>query len=205
VLGRHLSEGDLSAVRDSWQVVAKNNDMLGNLVLDMLSLAREAKVHLFPADVNDLAEQICRLVADRAAEGGIEVIFEPASGMDEVPADPTQLYRCLLNLVSNAVEACGQGGRVRVRVVLNRRRGRFTISVADNGEGISSDNRKKLFTDFFTTKGSRGTGLGLPVTKKLITAMGGAITFHSVFGRGTKFVMALPAGEVKTKDKENDS
>ncbi len=192
-------------LRQGWQVVRQNNDMLGNLVLDMLSLARESKYHPFPTDVNDLAEQVCRLMAQRAGERGIGLDFQPAPGLDDIVTDPTQLYRCLLNLVTNAVDACAEGGRVRVRVCRADRRPRVTISIADDGEGIAPENRARLFQDFFTTKGSRGTGLGLPVTRKLITQMGGKVAFHSVVGEGTKFVIALPAGNSPNPEKETAS
>jgi len=198
VVDRRLREGDFERVIDGWNVVRKNNEMLGNLVLDMLSMAKEAKFHLFPTDVNDLAEQICRLMADRAAERKITVTCTPAEDLTEVLTDPTQLYRCLLNVISNGLDACEEGGRLHVRVYHGEGRKRFTLSVMDDGTGIAPEHRKKLFAEFFTTKGSKGTGLGLPVTKKLINAMGGTITFHSVMGRGTRFVIALPIPDSPT-------
>ena len=205
VVERALGSDEYDTVREGWGVVHRNNEMLGDLVLDMLSLARESKIHLFPTDVNDLADQVCRLMADRAAERGIEVIFTPADDLPEAMTDPTQFYRCLLNLVTNAVDACDEGSTVRVRIGRSDRRGRFTTSIADNGSGIPREHRAKMFTEFFTTKGSQGTGLGLPVTRKLIGTMGGTITFHSVEGRGTRFVFALPLPEAATAEKEMSS
>jgi signal transduction histidine kinase len=198
VVDRRLQEGDLAKVQKGWQVVRKNNDMLGNLVLDMLSLARDSNIHPFPTDVNDLSDQICELVRDRAAERTIEVGFSPAEGLGDVMVDPTQLYRCLLNLVSNAIDACDDGGAVSVRAYRGDGRPRLTLSIADNGVGIAPEHRAQLFGEFFTTK-SNGTGLGLPVTKKLIAAMGGEITFHSVVGCGTKFVIALPIDDAPSE------
>jgi len=171
----------------------------------MLSLARDSKFHPFPTDVNDLADQVCQLITDRAGGRGIDIACTIDEDLPEVMTDPTHLYRCLLNLVSNAVEACDEGGRVSVRVHRGDGRDRFTISVADTGGGISPENVKKLFTEFFTTKGSKGTGLGLPVTRKLINMMGGTITFHSVLGKGTKFVIALSADGATTSGKEKNS
>ena len=205
VIDRHLGADNIDKVRDGWQVVRKNNQMLSNLVLDMLSLARDTKFHPFPTDVNDLVEQVCRLVVDRAEERGISVTWEMADNLDEVPTDPTQLYRCLLNLVSNAVDACESGATIRVRVYRAVGRGRFTVTISDTGSGIAPEHRDKLFTEFFTTKGGRGTGLGLPVTKKLIVAMGGTIMFHSVVGRGTKFVIVLPVEDEIARDKETNA
>jgi len=203
VIDRHLRAEDFDKVRDGWQVVRKNNEMLSNLVLDMLSLARETTFHAFPTDINDLAEQVTALVSDRAGEAGLTLTFTPADDLDEVMTDPTQFYRCLLNLVSNAVDACPSGQAGSVRVYHGRGRDRFTVSIADTGAGIAPEHRAKLFTEFFTTKGAKGTGLGLPVTRKLIVAMGGTITFHSVVGRGTKFVIALPLESPLTAPKEN--
>ena len=192
VVERHLKADDFEKVRRGWETVRKNNDMLSSLVLDMLSLARDTKFHPFPTDVNDLADQICGLMTDRAGQRGVGIRCSPAHELPEVLTDPTQLYRCLLNLVANAVDACGDGGNVRVRVWRGAGRPNFTISVTDDGAGIAREHRSKLFTEFFTTKGHRGTGLGLRVTHKLIAGMGGRIAFHSVVGRGTKFVIALP-------------
>jgi len=195
VVDRHLKADDLENVRTGWQTVRKNNEMLSALVLDMLSLARDTKFAPFPTDINDLAEQVCELMAQRADDADIRIAFERAPDLPEMMTDPTQLYRCLLNLIANAVDACGVGGSVRVRICRGRGRERFTISITDDAGGIAPEHRGKLFAGFFTTKGNKGTGLGLPVTKKLVVGMRGQITFHSVVGQGTKFVVALPARE----------
>ena len=205
VVDRAMNAGDSDKVAQGWQVVRRNNDMLGNLVLDMLSMARDSTIHLFPTDVNDLAEQVCRLLGDRGAERGIEIVCTPSPDLPEAPADPTHLYRCLLNLLTNAVDACDDGGRVHVRVYRGGGRDRYTLSIIDDGEGIPPENRAKMFAEFFTTKGGKGTGLGLPVTRKLIVAMGGTITFHSVPGRGTRFVIAMPVSGAPPAEKETDS
>jgi signal transduction histidine kinase len=204
VVDRAMRGDDFGRVREGWNVVRQNNEMLGTLVLDMLSLARDSKFHPFPTDVNDLAEQICRLMAERASERGLKISCIPAADLPEVMTDPTLLYRCLLNIVTNAMDACEEGGSVRVRVYRAPRRGRVTLSVTDDGGGIAPEHRAKMFQDFFTTKGGRGTGLGLPVTRKLITKMGGSVTFHSVVGCGTRFVFALPVGGAAEEVKETD-
>jgi len=192
VIDRSLREGDSAKVREGWRVVRRNNGMLSNLVLDMLSLAREAKPHPFPTDVNDLVQQVCELMAEQAGQHGVRIDCTPATDLEDILTDPAHLYRCLLNLVSNAVDACGEGGCVKVRVYRGRGRSRVTLSVMDDGMGIGPELRRKLFTEFFTTKGGRGTGLGLPVVKKLVTQLRGEIKLHSVPGFGTRFVIALP-------------
>lgn len=192
VIDRAMAAEDHQRVGEGWQTVRRNNQMLSALVLDMLALARDAKPHPFPTDVNDLTEQVTTLMRDRAAEGGVSLTCTAAADLPEVALDPTHFYRSLLNLVTNAIDAVGDGGAVCVRVHRGQGRRRFTVSVTDNGQGMDEATKRKLFAEFFTTKGGRGTGLGLPVTKKLIEEMGGTITFHSTVGRGTRFVLALP-------------
>ena len=200
VIDRAYANEDFERVGAGWQTVRRNNEMLSNLVLDMLALARESKPHAFPTDVNDLTSQVCALLADNAAERGITIEAITAENLDEVLLDATHFYRCLLNLASNAIDACGEQetGHVSVRIFRNPRRDRFTVSITDNGQGISRENAAKLFGEFFSTKGGRGTGLGLPVTRKLIRQMGGDVTFHSVLGRGTRFVIVLPINQENT-------
>ena len=195
VVDRAMTDDDFDKVKNGWQTVRRNNDMLGNLVLDMLALARESEPKPFPTDINDLAQQVCELLTDHAAERKVTVECIAAENLEEVTLDPTHFYRCLLNLVSNAIDAINEMGRVCVRVYRNPGRSRFTVSVMDNGHGMSKDTAGKLFQEFFSTKGGKGTGLGLPVTKKLINQMNGTIRFHSVLGHGTRFVFALPIRE----------
>lgn len=192
VIDRAAGREDLTRVLEGWATVRRNNAMLDNLVLDMLALARDSAPHPIATDVNELARQVCGLLADRAGERGIELECIACDGLEEATIDPTHFYRCLLNLVSNAVEAVGDGGRVRVRVARGAGRSRFTVSVTDDGPGIPPEVQARLFNEFFTTKGGKGTGLGLPVSQKLVREQGGQLTFHSVPGRGARFVFALP-------------
>jgi signal transduction histidine kinase len=102
-----------------------------------------------------------------------------------------------MNLVGNAVDACGdacgqEGGRVRVSTGWTEEAGRFVIRIQDNGCGISDEHKQNLFQAFFSTKGSKGTGLGLPVTHKIITEHGGRIDVESELGNGTTFLIVLP-------------
>ena len=204
VVDNAMDKDDFNRVRQGWKTVRRNNGMLGNLVLDMLALARQSKPNPLATDINDLAEQVCKLLEDQAAERGVSVDYVAAAKLPEIIVDPTHFYRCLLNLVSNAVDACEENGNVKVRTYRGKERSRFTVSVTDNGNGISKENQAKLFQEFFSTKGGRGTGLGLTVTKKLICELGGKITFHSTPGQGTKFVFMLPIQKQQPKKQETN-
>ena len=112
-----------------------------------------------------------------------------------VEIDPNGIKRCLLNLITNAVDACkDRSGAVTVETWGPGQDGLVHVRIKDTGCGMSKETRAKLFTVFFSTKGSKGTGLGLPVTKKIVEEHGGWISFKSELGKGSKFSIYLPAG-----------
>jgi signal transduction histidine kinase len=129
--------------------------------------------------------------------------------------DSDQIFRCLLNLVDNAIEACSGSGEVRVEVRKLRfsesqpekcqLRGHDTvlvIAVSDTGTGIPSKQLETIFEPFFSTKGSHGTGLGLAVTKKIIEEHGGKISVQSTAESGTTFIIVLPFIDTPPKNTE---
>ena len=111
---------------------------------------------------------------------------------EEVPtfnSDSAYIRRIITNLISNAVQAMPKGGKLTVQTI--RENGQATLIVEDTGVGIPENAKSKLFQPLFTTK-SKGQGFGLAVCKRLVDAMGGAITFESEEGKGTKFTVKLP-------------
>ena len=100
------------------------------------------------------------------------------------------LKRILGNLVNNAVQAMPKGGKVAIQAFKDA--GDVVITVEDTGVGIPEEVRPKVFAPLFTTK-ARGQGFGLPVVKRITEALGGTVTFESEVGKGTKFIVHLPA------------
>ncbi|MCB9845939.1 MAG: hypothetical protein H6811_08150 [Phycisphaeraceae bacterium] len=121
--------------------------------------------------------------------------------MPPVPADPSLLHQAIMNLLTNAIEAVeSTGGAVTIRSMyhvpdplLGSQPPYLEIYVVDTGPGISKDRIKWIFEPFNTTKGGRGTGLGLAVTKRIIDQHHGRIEVDSVEGRGSTFKIILPA------------
>jgi signal transduction histidine kinase len=121
--------------------------------------------------------------------------FDDAIG--EVVMDPDTIHEALLNLMSNAVDAClfdeNMNKNWQVGLKTAKETGNIIrFEVCDNGAGMDKEVLKKLFTSFFSTKGHRGTGLGLMVTRKLIEEHNGAIDVNSRAGEGTVFTVRLP-------------
>ena len=137
------------------------------------------------------------MAKESAREKGVALQFEPDPSLGIVEFDATGIRRCVLNLITNAVDACEeQDGAVIVRVHADGADG-VRIAVQDTGCGMSREQVDKLFTVFYSTKGSKGTGLGLPVTKKIVEEHGGQITVESEEGHGTTFTIALSTRRIE--------
>ena len=109
--------------------------------------------------------------------------------------DADGLHRAVLNVVTNAIDACERraSGAVRIAVEHDLAAGQLRIEVADNGAGIENADLGRIFLAFESRKGNRGTGLGLPVSRKILREHGGDIRVESELGVGSRFVLELPA------------
>jgi signal transduction histidine kinase len=143
-----------------------------------------------PVDVNETARGVLRLYEPQiAAQGNIEVLTETAAGELVVEADAEQLRRALTNLVLNAIDAMKKGGTLRVRTA--RLQDSVRIEISDTGQGLTEEERVRLFTPYYTTK-QHGTGLGLAIVQSVVSDHRGKITVESEPGKGAKFVLDLP-------------
>jgi nitrogen fixation/metabolism regulation signal transduction histidine kinase len=138
-------------------------------------------------------EQINAIVSDVLAmfpgNGKIEVSSELAEGVPEMALDSGQMREALVNLVKNAIQAVEEAGRPgRIKVTVKNEDDRVLLSVADNGCGISDENKKRLFQPYFTTK-KHGSGIGLALTERIVSLNGGEILCESEAGRGTTFTL----------------
>ena len=109
--------------------------------------------------------------------------------------DPEAMHRALLNVVTNAIDACDERPEARVIVSTKYDDGQklAQVIVEDNGAGIAPDDLEAIFTVFVSRKGGRGTGLGLPVSRKILEEHGGQIHVDSTLGQGSRFTLDLPA------------
>jgi len=175
-----------------YQVLERNQDRLTGLVQDMLTYSKDREPEYEPTDLNELVGSVVELMQTKAGERQIILAFQPDKAIDELLIDPRGIYRCVLNLVSNALDACEDEGS-RVTVTSRPINGQSVqVDVADQGCGMNAETLATVFQPFVSSKGSQGTGLGLSITKKIITEHGGRMEVDSTEGRGSTFSIILP-------------
>jgi two-component system, NtrC family, sensor kinase len=136
------------------------------------------------------------LMRVRAEELHAELIWRPAEPMPDMVFDPEGIHRAALNVVTNALDAVAdreQPGRVEVATQYAVEQRQVRVVVDDNGPGISADQMEHLFSPFVASKKSRGTGLGLPVSQKILREHGGRILVENKADGGCRFSLELPA------------
>jgi PAS domain S-box-containing protein len=195
-----LDKNDPVKLRTGFKMVQKNIERTSELVLDLLSYSRERKPEYQDCLPNRIVEEVCEILSATAAENDVEIEKDLSPEIGLVSMDPRTVHRTLMNLVLNAIEACmiDKAGKKRYRVALKtelREGNIIEFQVGDNGCGMTEEVKAKLFTSFFSTKESTGTGLGLLVTKKMIEEHGGRISVVSQPGEGTTFTVRLPFKE----------
>jgi signal transduction histidine kinase len=189
-----LNDKDESIVRRGWTIVEKNQTKIYNLVMDMLSFSKDREPVLEAANLNETIGDVYELMQSRAAELNVRLIWEPCPDLPLVPIDAEGIHRAVLNIVTNAIDASegAHDAQVTIKVEWDPEPPAVQISVCDNGRGIDENDIPALFQIFASTKGSRGTGLGLPVSQKIIREHGGKISVTSQPGMGATFVIELP-------------
>ena len=154
-----------------------------------------------PVDLNEVVQQAVSLTAPKwkgkARMDGVQIeVLTNLQATTSVAGNAAELREVLTNLVFNAVDAMPRGGKI---VVSTGMRGSYaTIAVSDSGTGMSEEDRARCLEPFFTTKGERGTGLGLSVVYGIIQRHGGTIEIRSEIGRGTTFDISLPLATFET-------
>jgi signal transduction histidine kinase len=185
---------ELDVIQKGWDIVQKNQQKISNLVMDMLTFSKEREPDLQPANVNDVAEDVIELMQGRARDLEVALDWHPGADIPQMRFDPDGLHRAILNVVTNAIDACDcvDGGRVEVSTEMSPDGEHVHIVVDDNGRGIPPEDIEKMFALFVSRKGGRGTGLGLTVSQKILKEHGGDILVRSEPGKGSRFTLLLP-------------
>ena len=193
LIDNYIKEKDYRRIEEKWQWLKSSLDGISRLSCEMLAYAREDELHVKPVDINALILANRSLFEAAPSSGSLKVEVTLTDKDTVWPIDEVQLQQALLNLILNAADALqGQeDGRILISTSVTPA-GHLMISVKDNGCGIPYDQQRKVLDLFFTTKGNKGTGLGLPMVQKFVDRSGGQLAFQSDEGKGSVFIMTFP-------------
>lgn len=193
-----MQDGDDEALAKGWRMVEGNVEKVSRVVKDLLYCSK-TREPCMQDDVEpaELMRDVYDLFRHRMEDHGIRLDLEIVNEPDPGCYDPEGLHGLLTNLVANALDACRfDPAEDKDHVVVMRCDvngvGHTVIEVSDTGVGIPRDVVNKVFENYFSTKGTEGTGLGLLVARKIVEEHGGSITFDSKENQGTVFTITLP-------------
>jgi len=197
VLEKGIELNNKTYLTQGWQMIKGNIQKVKGVAGDLLNYAKEREPEYQFCDPDQPAREVCDLMSFRASEMSVSLKANLAGNLPRAWFAPEGIHRVLLNLVTNAVDACTDiscGSRACEVVVRTSKPRGWSVEyeVSDNGCGMNDETKKKVFQTFFSTKGSKGTGLGLMIAKKIVDEHGGVILYSSKAGEGTTFTVRLP-------------
>ncbi len=182
-------------IKEGWEVVKLVGNRIRNMVLNILYYAKERDLQWERVDVRSFAEELARIIAPKAGAHDIRFTSDIDESADAFEVDPGVLRSALLNILENALDACIEDkGKTDHQIGFHVRQTEEGVifEIEDNGLGMDRETREKIFTLFFSSKGGRGTGLGLFISDKIIRQHNGAITVESSRGKGSRFQVKMP-------------
>jgi len=191
-----MAKGKARMQQDGWGMVRRNIEKVSDLVLDLLKYSKERMPEPTICSPNRIVLEGVDLMKAKAGQHGVKLCTDLDPNLQEAFLDQDGINDILLNLISNAIDAClydtntAKDWEVKVKTRLETDAGSGEVilfQVTDNGAGMTDEVKAKLFSRFFSTKAGRGTGLGLLITQKIVHEQGGEVSFESEVGQGTTF------------------
>jgi len=182
--------------RESVRIILDEIQRLEKTVRNLLDFARTQKPFITRVDLREAMERVLARIDHHAKEHGVAINGICPNDLPDAQADPDLVRQAFLNVALNAIQAMPEGGELKVKLFRDAdERGRcLRTAFIDTGCGIGKENLDRIFDPFFTTR-ANGAGLGLAVTRKIIEAQKGSVSVNSEVGRGSTFVITLPAAE----------
>jgi two-component system, NtrC family, sensor kinase len=188
-----LRKDNMKVVRSGWEIVSRNLERIHGLTTNMLAYSKQRKPELEMTSLPKLLDEVVALVQGQFDGKNAALITDWDPDMPPVPLDPGGVHQAVLNLLNNGLDAVEpESGAVSLRCEYEAAVPQIRLQVTDNGRGIEPERLGGIFEPFQSTKGQRGTGLGLVVTKKIAEEHGGSISVESSPTQGTTFTVLLP-------------
>jgi signal transduction histidine kinase len=188
-----LKRNELEPIRAGWEICEKTHNRIESLVLDMLTMSKEREPKRESTNLLLLIQDALSIAQAPARDANVQLVWNPPADPQTACVDPEGIHRAVLNLILNAIDATSGRPDATVSIVLLCTQDSTRIEIEDNGVGIPQSQLQTIFSLFESTKGNRGTGLGLPVSQKINREHGGDISVSSVVDQGTTFTIRLPS------------
>ena len=170
-------------------VIVQEANRLNSIVTDFLNFARPPTPNLIPCKIDEILAKNLAFLAPQINKNGYDIVKRSATHIPEIQADPAYLYQAFLNILMNAMEAMPEGGSIYIE--MSAQGNTLTITFSDEGGGIPHETLGKIWEPFYTTK-DKGSGLGLPIVKKIVEGHGGDIRIDNIPEKGARVTVTLP-------------
>jgi len=187
-LARKVTEPDAKKYID---IILSEVGRLEGIIHDNLAYVKNVNPHYSLSSLNEVIAEVLTVYEDELRQRGISIERGLGEGLPELEMDPQQMKQAIVNLITNAMEAMEKGGVLSVRTYPLADKRETALEVGDTGPGVSPEAMHNLFNPYYTTK-VRGTGLGLPITHRIITTLKGSIVFRNKEPGGALFTIRLP-------------
>lgn len=202
-----IRKNDTQKLIKGWGTIKNNINRVATLTQDLLTYAKNREPEVQSCEPNEIVKDVVFLVKDFAESKNIKIFANIDPDLGSIIADPQTIHRSLLNLVNNAIDAClddtdvTKKHKVEIKTFKDKNN-LYCFSVEDNGCGMDENTVKQLFNPMFSSKGGKGTGLGLLVTGKLVEEHKGTIDSQTRLGEGSSFTIRLP--QLETTEVNSD-
>jgi signal transduction histidine kinase len=203
-----LSKGDDDQLRDGWRIVADMVERIRTMVLNILFYAKEREFKWERIPVLNFVKEVAAIVESKIREHGFAFALSVDDDPGTVEIDAGHLRSAMVSLLENALDACiNASDRTAHRIALSAKSKPDMVAfvVSDTGVGMDAATREKIFDMFYSSKGSKGTGLGLFIAQKVVQQHGGRIEVHSTPGRGTDFLVEIPRTQLQPETAAADN
>ena len=190
-----LAKDNQERVKQGWEIVLRNVSRIRSMVLDILYYAKDRQPDYVQLSTSAVMAEVREVVSEKARDLHVDLVGEPSIPDSAFEGDARAIHAMLVNLAENALDACrvdSKKNRHSVALKAADHEGQVRFVIEDNGIGMDRETREKVFTAFFSSKGSEGTGLGLFIANKIATAHGGKIRVESEPDAGTRFIVDIP-------------
>ena len=204
LLDSGFTKEDRDQVKEGWEIVKLIIERIRKMILDILFCAKERKLRLERINIRNFVEEIVKEIEPKFKSQKIKFVNDFGADLGEFEVDVTYVHSALLNIIENAADACLRDKTKKSHKIIfgaGQNEDKIFFEIIDNGIGMDDDTQEKIFTPFFSSKGTKGTGLGLFIANTIIKQHGGEINVKSKVGQGTLFQIKIP-GKAPIKREE---